>query len=673
MKIIQILFYVAALLAYEVGMAQNFQTIVQSGHTSSVQNIQFSNDSKYLFSMDRDGNLKTWELSSGLLIYDTITEAKHGMSVNPLKYNNLLLFGFRNVILLDPVSGDLKYSRKLKDDNLSIDDVIWINSGIMLLSDKYNPYCYAYQIDNDSLNNPVKLGFTNSMIYDMDISNNQKEIAFMKKDSVFIFVNGKMRKYENKVNADLIGSAHVEASFSSDRRYLMLNNFKEIDVISVSNGNKLFSVEANVGCWGIGDTLFCDDSKGNIVAYCINSGKRIFEFDTHGSEINFWKISNMEFNEKLGYLASSSEGDIYLWNASNGNLVWRTPVSLSKISTLAINPVKNQLLTNYGEKNKIKLWDIDKLTSTTIDFTNVTTLSFDNTGKFLVVGILSELMDPEREHKTIIYDYENSKIISEEKGSMFFNYKFDNDGEFMAYISGDFYGKNKTNNEIVLYDFITGISRTITLPENNWIVDLWLKSNKLYYVYNITNDQNKRDYYLVEYDIFQENEIWKEYLYFIREPLTVKVALSNDARYLAYSGLTNIYIVDVKQNRGKVISIVRSDYGVINIVYPIEESNFLFTTENGYVFSVMPWNNLPFNVIRCHKSEITDIGFVSNPDRFITTGEDGQIKMWDSKSLDLIASIVNVGEYGYVVWTPDNYYMASNNVQSGIGFKSVRL
>lgn len=81
MGIIKYVSFIIIYLISEISVSQEFQTIIQSGHSVSVNSLRFSKEGRYLFSHDKEGTVKTWDLKSGLLLSSIVCDATQGMVV----------------------------------------------------------------------------------------------------------------------------------------------------------------------------------------------------------------------------------------------------------------------------------------------------------------------------------------------------------------------------------------------------------------------------------------------------------------------------------------------------------------------------------------------------------------------------------------------------------------
>ncbi|RLD33970.1 MAG: hypothetical protein DRI83_08665, partial [Bacteroidetes bacterium] len=214
-----------------------------------------------MFSHDKEGTVKTWDLKSGLLLSSIVCDATQGMVVNENETIELILFGYSNFNIVNPIKGEIKKEINIREYlyGNAIDDIIlYQGSDAILFSIKSSdPYIFVYSLANDSIAGEAQFGY-NSPIYDIDLSHHHHHIALMKQDSVSIveIKTGKLTSFANAPDDRMDG--HLELSFNSTDQYIMFNNFKNIRVLDLNSGEEIFSTKAQIACWGSGDTIFCD-------------------------------------------------------------------------------------------------------------------------------------------------------------------------------------------------------------------------------------------------------------------------------------------------------------------------------------------------------------------------------------------------------------------------------
>ncbi len=673
MGIIKYVSFIIIYLISEISISQEFQTIIQSGHSVSVNSLCFSKEGRYLFSHDKEGTVKTWDLKSGLLLSSIVCDATQGMVVNENETIELILFGYSNFNIVNPIKGEIKKEINIREYlyGNAIDDIIlYQGSDAILFSIKSSdPYIFVYSLANDSIAGEAQFGY-NSPIYDIDLSHHHHHIALMKQDSVSIveIKTGKLTSFANAPDDRMDG--HLELSFNSTDQYIMFNNFKNIRVLDLNSGEEIFSTKAQIACWGSGDTIFCDDAKGNIIAFDVVTGNQLFQFNSNHQKIDLWAITSMGYSAKLNFLATAYKGEILLWNANNGESIWKSPAHIDGISSLSTHPNKAVIATDYAYNNHIKLWDLSNLTQKNLLIEDIISLEFNNTGEILIANKLSDIMETNKEHKTLIYNYADDEIIAEFPGCLF-DYQYDPINNSLAYIAGDFYNNpGQSPNGIIVCDLNTN-SKTdqITINNTNWVQDLCLHDNLLFYSCNTGENNQIDNYYIGTYDLSKQKIIQEQQVHFTLAPYNFKLSLSNNGKYLAYSSSYDVFFINRLIDEKQVISGISINNGTIENLQAYEEDKFIIGTDKGYVCIVSDVIRSEFQEFKCHDGAISGIALSSDKQKIITTANDGQIKIWNRETMDLILTIINIEENDYVIFTPDNYYMASRGVKSGIGFK----
>ena len=70
-----------------------------------------------------------------------------------------------------------------------------------------------------------------------------------------------------------------------------------------------------------------------------------------------------------------------------------------------------------------------------------------------------------------------------------------------------------------------------------------------------------------------------------------------------------------------------------------------------------------------HVGTVQKVIFDNLSDKVFSSGDDGQIKIWNHKDCTEYASLISVNKSDYVILTPDNYYTASKDALDGVSFR----
>ncbi|HYC86668.1 MAG TPA: caspase family protein [Chryseosolibacter sp.] len=77
----------------------------------------------------------------------------------------------------------------------------------------------------------------------------------------------------------------------------------------------------------------------------------------------------------------------------------------------------------------------------------------------------------------------------------------------------------------------------------------------------------------------------------------------------------------------------------------------------------------PIIIGRAHTDRITGIAFSPTRPLLATCGWDAAVKIWDTNTGELLATIVSVGKDDHMIITPDGYYFGTRNSLRAIGYK----
>lgn len=73
--------------------------------------------------------------------------------------------------------------------------------------------------------------------------------------------------------------------------------------------------------------------------------------------------------------------------------------------------------------------------------------------------------------------------------------------------------------------------------------------------------------------------------------------------------------------------------------------------------------------IKDHLSAVTKVIFDKSNNRVFSASDDGTVKILDHKECKTVATYISVGGKDFMIYTPDNYYMASRNALKGVAFR----
>ncbi len=118
----------------------------------------------------------------------------------------------------------------------------------------------------------------------------------------------------------------------------------------------------------------------------------------------------------------------------------------------------------------------------------------------------------------------------------------------------------------------------------------------------------------------------------------------------------------------KVIQTMDELHGITALSYEKNEHRIAFATLNDIVIANTNGKKL-ITIHHAHTDRITALGFSPTRPLLASTSWDATVKLWNSQTGELLATIIPIGNNDHIIITPDNYYFGTRNALKGIGFK----
>lgn len=109
----------------------------------------------------------------------------------------------------------------------------------------------------------------------------------------------------------------------------------------------------------------------------------------------------------------------------------------------------------------------------------------------------------------------------------------------------------------------------------------------------------------------------------------------------------------------------------LTVTETLKHKNFVIleTNSNALVFYDFEKEEI-YNRFIGHKENVTDLSFHPNGDLFVTSSDDGTVRLWSLKDKRSLVTILPFKNKEFVFVTGDNYYLVTKGAMDEIGFKA---
>ena len=189
-------------------------------------------------------------------------------------------------------------------------------------------------------------------------------LTFAKNSEILIVADNISKYYAIDLkNGKLLWSKYNQSPFNSQIKtyknmFFIIDFNNVLRCISIKDGTELWNVKGNdtfiksqkkLSIVIVKESLYFNDSAGNITAININNGNMLWQTPTQNSTIFedtfLLKTSNIIANEEMIFF-SNNKNEFYSLDLVNGNLRWKQNINSSLQSTITDNLIFN--ITNEG-------------------------------------------------------------------------------------------------------------------------------------------------------------------------------------------------------------------------------------------------------------------------------------------------------------------------------------
>ncbi len=577
-----------------------------SGNDGRINFVKFDDNSKYVAANINSGEIKIWKLSNGKL-FNSFKSDEHARNFD---------FCFNNTKLVYILDAKLALINWATDSVPKIFDNINNINCIKINTDKKTVFVYDYKAN----------------IYLVDL----KTGNIIRKKQIFKKYKYPFSKLSISRGGDMLALAFADSTTrvykSTD--FSLIGEFRTEKIptdVKFDNKSQNIITTDNTGyirIWSLkkkkqikkykitklGSSEMIVHPKEDILF--INDGKVVHFVKLYKGKIirtfksNGNKVVNMAYDGQGKYLAAAT-GDlsIKLWNLKENKIE-----KVFRGFFPAIFSPDGKTLFTMGNALKIVAWDVQTGKQLyLLDTKNelIQNLAFSKDGKYMSGAGFNGVIK--------IWDIEKHKIIKQLKGHKGGIYAtcFSPDGKLIA--------SSGMDQTIRIYDFKSGKQikqlggQTIIISDVKFSPDgkilasaAWDKTINLW---------NTQDWTLIK--------TLKGHTSMI-----LSISFNNDGSLLASSSGNN--------------SVWKADNSVI--VWNVKTGEKICSFKK-------------------HTGSVKKVIFDNVSNKIFSSGDDGQIKIWNPDNCNEIASLISVGYDDYVILTPDNYYTASRDALKTVSFR----
>lgn len=624
------------------------EVVITTGHNDQINAMAVSKDKHFLASAGNNKIIKIWDIPSSKEF-----RSISGMDGRPYKLkfspNSTLLACLSSsdeLIVYNVLTGKTILKEKATSASHSI---TFINNSQIIFIDKDS------KISIYNLKTKTKTIINNEMFcLDLVVDPLEKMIYALDIKGTLNYINLESKNITKQIKIfDKATFTNFGSKLSKDRKHIIsVYNDDIIRVFDIQKGSFIYSSKK---------------PKSKIMAFEIDDTNPYVYFTYHSGDVVFFDYEKQK--ELFTYKDSSFIVNCFAAYPTG------EAVAIANFNVIKLVDLKSKKTIKIL-KPKVK---------------KIINLAYDQQGKFLAVAT--------NKAQIYIWDLRLNKIVDSLQG--FFPCEFSPDGKELMTMS---YSINmvcwSTGNWKKKYEYNTNyelIQKIAYSPNGKYVagsgyqqnIKIWDRSNQKL-IKNLKDHtagilaldfhptkpiiaSGSHDGTLKIWDIESEKELHS----FTDQTISISgVKFNSDGSLLASSSWDKTILIRqtsdwsiIKTLNGHTNSINGIDFNKTGeVLVSYSGNNSVWEADNSLVF----WNvktGQQICQIKAHQSGINKAFFDLEADYVFSGSDDGSIKISDYKTKKTLATYLAIGSKEFMIYTPDNYYIASKNALQSVAFR----
>ena len=627
------------LFACAVGWAQKPELVVQTGHSTTLATLAFSDDGKLLASGGYDSAIKLWEVSTGRQLRTLMGHSAEIFSVAFSRNGKMLASAsYDNTIKLwDLVTG--RELRTLSGHTISVFSVEFSPDGQTVVSSSGDKTIRFWDV---ATGRELRTITDPGGVYGLAVSRDWKTLAsHTDKNVIKLWDLPTGRELQTLTgHSDSIGPL----DFSSDGKILASASHNTIKLWEVSTGRELRIISdpsisfSSMAFSMDGKMLATGASKGMIKLWDVASGQELRSLSGHSRTVTTVVFS--VDGQTLG--SCSRDGKIKLWDAATGRELRTLDRRASPIRSVAFSN-DGRTIVSGNDGQTVKVWDLAtgrELRTLTGHAGGIRSVALSPDGKTLASGDTAKTVK--------LWDVVTGRELHTLTGHS--NWvravAFSGDGRMLA-STGD-------GADIRLWDVGTG-RELRTIPREEILTETMALSPDGTMV---AIDGPKNTALLFDTTTGRELRTLTGHSYDIQT-----LAFNGDGKILASgSGDSSIKLWDVATGRE-----LRTLNGHTSFVSSVAFSSDGKTLASGsWDQTIKLWDLATGRELRTltgHSHHVESVMFSGDGKFLVSGGDDATNRLWRVATGELLATLIALDDRDWAVVTPDGRFDASPNAQ----------